>query len=176
MGTIWWPLRWKKSSAQILICWHPQTRLNKLSRLYHSNGVGHLKQWLNFVMVRKGFMSRSGSKSAFFGGSKTALSKFAKSFLPQILLSWCKSRVFWNHLAFSFQIKLTPIFFWFWFWGQIRNLLWKSLCSDIFLKRYFFWKSDFIGHNSKLMIFFEKKYVIVLQKQQVLTQKKIGQM
>ena len=79
--------------------------------------------------------------------------------------------MFWNRLAFSFQIKLTPIFIFFWFWVQISNLLWKSLCSDIFLKRYFFWKSDFIGHNLKLMKFFEQIYVIVLPKQQVLPQK-----
>ena len=68
MGPIWWPLRWKKSSAKIEICWHPQTRLNKLSQLYHSNGVGNLKQCFHFVMVRKGFMSKSGAKSALFGG------------------------------------------------------------------------------------------------------------
>ena len=50
-------------------------------------GVGHLKQCFYFFMVRKGFMSKSGAKSAFFGGGQTALSKFAKSFLPQILWS-----------------------------------------------------------------------------------------
>ena len=38
-----------------------------------------------FGMVRKGFMSISGAKSAFFGASKTALSKFTKYFFPQIL-------------------------------------------------------------------------------------------
>ena len=54
---------------------------------------------------------------------------------------------------------------------QISNLLWKSLWSDIFLKMYFFLKSDFIGHNSKLMKFCKQIYVIVLPKQQVLPQK-----
>ena len=39
MGTMWWPLHWKKSSAKIYICWHPQTRLNKLSQSHHSNSV-----------------------------------------------------------------------------------------------------------------------------------------
>ena len=37
----------------------PKTRLNKLSRSYHSNGVGHLKLCFYFSMLRKGFMSRS---------------------------------------------------------------------------------------------------------------------
>ena len=78
----WWPLHWKKSSAKIKICWHPQTRLNKLSLSYHSNGVGHLKQCFYFFIVRKGFMSRSRAKRAFFEGSKTALTKFEKSFHP----------------------------------------------------------------------------------------------
>ena len=39
----------------------------------------------SFFMVRKGFKPKSGAKSEFFGGSRTALSKFAKSFLVQIL-------------------------------------------------------------------------------------------
>ena len=41
--------------------------------------------YAGFYMVRQGFMSRIGGKSAFFGGSKTTLSKFAQSCLPQIL-------------------------------------------------------------------------------------------
>ena len=176
MGTIWWPLRWKKSSAKIKICWHPQTRLNKLSRSYYSNGVDHLKQCLHFFMVRKGFMSRSRAKSAFFGGSKTALSKFAKLFLPQIIWSWCKSRVFWNPLAFSFQIKLPKKKFNFWFWVQNSTLLWKSLCSEIFLKRYFFGKVTPLVINKFVMTFFEQIYIIVLHKQQVCHTKKDGKM
>ena len=46
-----------------------------------------LKQCFQFLMVRKGFMPKSGAKSAFFGGSKSVLSKFAKSFLLKILWS-----------------------------------------------------------------------------------------
>ena len=77
-----------------------------------------------FFMVRKGFMSRRRAKGAFLGGRKTALPKLAKLFLPQILLWCCKSRMFWNPLALSFQIKLPHIFFKF--WVQINILLWKS--------------------------------------------------
>ena len=59
---------------------------------------------------------------------------------------------------------------------QISYLLSKSLCSEIFPKKEFFWKRYSIGHISKVMTFFEQIYIMVLLIQQVLLHKKDGLM
>ena len=65
----WFTLLWHR-------CYYPHRSRDALSPVC---GI--------FFMVRKGVMSRSKAKSSFFGGSKTASSKLAKLFLPQILWS-----------------------------------------------------------------------------------------
>ena len=57
-------------------------------------------------MEKKGFVLRKGEKGAILGGNKTALTKFRKLFLPQILLSFYNVSVFWNAGAFGFHTIL----------------------------------------------------------------------
>ena len=59
-----------------------QTRLNKPSRSYHSNGLGHLKPCFTFLSwSERVFYVQKWSKKCIFFLSKTALS--AKYFFPQ---------------------------------------------------------------------------------------------
>ena len=47
--------------------------------------------------------------------------------------------------------------------------------NNFFRKRYFFWKSDYVGHNSMVMIFLDQIYLIVLHVQQFLQAKVFGE-
>ena len=69
-------------------------------------------------MAKKDFMLGNKEKGAILGDSKTALTKFRKSFFPEILWSSFNVRVFWNAEAFSFNMILlrtkTLLVLWAW--------------------------------------------------------------
>ena len=116
-----------------------------------------------FFLVRQGLISRSRAKSAFYGGSKTALSMFAKYFLPHILWSWCKSRAFWNAMAFSFQMKLSEEKkYLFLFSGQGSIWFWNFFWTEVLLK------GKFLGYNLMTLKFVNQRNVKFIKKQVLL--------
>ena len=90
--------------------------------------------------------------------------------LHKIICSWYTSRVFWNPAAFSFPMTL-PEKKNLQFLVPGISLFLKSLCSEIFLKSTFFWKSYYGCHNSKMMILFGPIHIFVLPIQQVFQKK-----
>ena len=86
-------------------------------------------------------MSRSSAKSAFFYGSKTALSKFTQLFLPQFfghgVAPGCSEMLqFQLQLSHDTARKKISVLF----RVQSSTLSKKKFCSQIFIKMYFFGK------------------------------------
>ena len=96
------------------------------------------------------------------------MSKFTQEFLPQILMSWYNSGVFWYAVALSFQMVLPEKSYICRFWAQRRTLL---IAIFFLFKSISFVKSNYFFQNSLLMIFLDQIYMIVLPRRQVLTKK-----